>query len=185
MNRTTELILSGKIVFESGKSGDALLKDLEAAAAAGIEAAEIDFFAAGADFAEASRIFGKDMIIGAGGIADADAAYSAASAGAKFISTSLPKEQIFEAMRGLGIPVFAVALTQREIFSAAALGAEIIKIAPCAALGPAFFASLPSARFLLSPAEGLTLENIEKYSAPCYFISETEKLGEIVRIIRR
>ena len=110
----------------------------------------------------------SDFLIGAGTVLNAKQAEICIDAGARFlVSPGLSSEVLHTAWKhgGLAIPG---AFTPTEVMAARELGADVIKIFPCASGGgpshiKALKAPFPDCRFI--PTGGVTLKNAEDYFA--------------------
>jgi 2-dehydro-3-deoxyphosphogluconate aldolase / (4S)-4-hydroxy-2-oxoglutarate aldolase len=76
-----------------------------------------------------------DMIVGAGGVLDAETARRCLDAGAKFLTTDGLILEIVEYATMEDLVVFPGALTPTEVIAAWRAGSDFVKIVPCAAVG--------------------------------------------------
>ena len=102
----------------------------------GIPVAEISMTVPGAlqviaDLAKSA----PDMIVGAGGILDAETARRCLDAGARFLTTDGLIPEIVEYAMREDVVVFPGALTPTEVITAWQAGSDFVKVVPCAALG--------------------------------------------------
>ena len=88
-----------------------------------------------------------DLLIGAGTITSVNLADEAAAAGAQFLVTPNTRAEVVTRAHGHGLPVIMGAMTPSEIVEATEAGADIIKLFPAAALGPAFLKALAGGPF--------------------------------------
>lgn len=107
-----------------------------------------------ADLGDAARV-------GAGTVLTAENAHAAIDAGAQFLVTPTLELDVIATGRTAGAPVVCGALTPTEILAAWRHGAELIKVFPARAFGPAYIkdvlAPLPQLR--LVPTGGVDLGN--------------------------
>jgi 2-dehydro-3-deoxyphosphogluconate aldolase / (4S)-4-hydroxy-2-oxoglutarate aldolase len=142
---------------------------VEAVCAGGISIVEITMTVPDAPrvLREVARANG-DFLIGAGTVLNAKQAEICIGAGARFlVSPGLSSEVLRTAAKHdvLAIPG---AFTPTEVMAARELGADVIKIFPCASGGgpshiKALRAPFPDCRFI--PTGGVTLKNAEEYFA--------------------
>jgi 2-dehydro-3-deoxyphosphogluconate aldolase / (4S)-4-hydroxy-2-oxoglutarate aldolase len=76
-----------------------------------------------------------NMIVGAGGVMDAETARRCFDAGAKFLTTDGLILEIVEYALKEDIVVFPGALTPTEVIAAWRAGSDFVKVVPCAAVG--------------------------------------------------
>ncbi len=103
--------------------------------------------------------------VGAGTIMDVATVEQAVAAGATFIAGPGCCPAVIEACHRLGVVSVAGAMTPTEIMLALQAGADIIKVFPAAAVGPAFFAEVlgPFPGTRLMAAGGISLANVGDY----------------------
>jgi len=110
----------------------------------------------------------SDFLIGAGTVLNAKQAEICIDAGARFlVSPGLSSEVLHTAAKH-GVLAIPGAFTPTEVMAARELGADVIKIFPCASGGgpshiKALRAPFPDCRFI--PTGGVTLKNAEEYFA--------------------
>ena len=110
----------------------------------------------------------SDFLIGAGTVLNAKQAEICIDAGARFlVSPGLSSEVLHTAAKH-GVLAIPGAFTPTEVMAARELGADVIKIFPCASGGgpshiKALKAPFPDCRFI--PTGGVTLKNAEDYFA--------------------
>jgi len=111
------------------------------------------------------RSMGSEAIIGAGTVLNAETADAVIEAGAAFVVSPcfIPGLVRYVSLRG--ILVMPGAMTPTEILTAMEAGADMVKIFPGSALGPAYLravlAPLPRAR--LVPTGGVSLDNVGRW----------------------
>src|SRR5882757_4885583 len=130
----------------------------------------------------------SDFLIGAGTVLNAKQAEICIDAGARFlVSPGLSSEVLHTAAKH-GVLAIPGAFTPTEVMAARELGADVIKIFPCASGGgpshiKALKAPFPDCRFI--PTGGVTLKNAEDYFAAGAFAlgigAELADLGALCR----
>jgi 2-dehydro-3-deoxyphosphogluconate aldolase/(4S)-4-hydroxy-2-oxoglutarate aldolase len=127
-------------VIRAASPRDAM-KASEAVCAGGVPVAEITMTVPGAIdvIAELARTMGKDILIGAGTVLDAQTAQRCLDAGAEFlVSPGFDLETVKLANRQ-GALIMAGSLTPTEVITAWNAGADFVKIFPCGNLGGAAY----------------------------------------------
>jgi len=108
----------------------------EAISQGGIPIAEISAMVPGANQVISDLVKNApDMIVGAGGVLDAETARRCLDAGAKFLTTDGLILEIVEYATMEDLVVFPGALTPTEVIAAWRAGSDFVKIVPCAAVG--------------------------------------------------
>jgi 2-dehydro-3-deoxyphosphogluconate aldolase/(4S)-4-hydroxy-2-oxoglutarate aldolase len=111
--------------------------------------------------AELTATLPGEVIVGAGTVVDADTARQVIDAGARFVVGPVFRPAVIEACHRHDVVVMPGCFSPSEILSAWEAGADIVKVFPATALGPAFFrdvrAPLPGVR--LMPTGGVTAAN--------------------------
>ena len=136
---------------------------IDAIAAGGVRALEVTMTVPRAIelIAEIAPTLPKGFLIGAGTVLDAPTATRAAQAGAQFIVSPVFRKDVITAAHVRDVPAMPGCMTPTEILEATAAGADIVKVFPATALGPAFIkdvlAPLPQVR--LMPTGGVTIDN--------------------------
>jgi 2-dehydro-3-deoxyphosphogluconate aldolase/(4S)-4-hydroxy-2-oxoglutarate aldolase len=115
----------------------------------------------------ASRL-GDRALIGAGSVLCADDAHACIDAGATFVvSPGLDPNVVATALQR-GCAVMPGALTPTEVMTAVALGADLVKIFPCSAVGGAKYIRAlraPMPKVKLVPTGGVTPATAHEYLA--------------------
>ena len=143
---------------------DAALRVVEALHAGGLSAVELTVTTPGAlDAIEAvARTFGDEVMLGVGSVLDADTAYRAVERGARYVVSPVFDPEVVAAAQRLEVAVMPGAFTPTEILRAHRAGADVVKVFPSEALGPAFvrgvLAPMPFLR--LMPTGGVTADNV-------------------------
>jgi 2-dehydro-3-deoxyphosphogluconate aldolase/(4S)-4-hydroxy-2-oxoglutarate aldolase len=103
----------------------------------------------------------EDFILGAGTVTDAATAERVIDAGARFVVSPVYRASIVAACRKRDVPSLPGCFTPTEILDAWEAGADIVKVFPATALGPAFFRDIrgPLPQIKLMPTGGVTLDN--------------------------
>jgi 2-dehydro-3-deoxyphosphogluconate aldolase / (4S)-4-hydroxy-2-oxoglutarate aldolase len=135
--------------------------------AGGVTALEVTLTTGGALDAirELTRRLGDDALVGAGSVLDADAARRSIDAGARFVVSPVFLPEVVEAAHAGGIAAMPGAFTPTEILRAHQAGAEVVKVFPSDALGPAFIKGVlaPMPFLRLMPTGGVTPENVGEW----------------------
>ena len=156
---------SGVILIIRLESAKEAMAVAEAAIDGGIRALEVTLSVPGAyDVIEdlASRHRHEGVLIGAGTVLDAQAAYAAVNAGAELlVSPNLEPAMITTANRYQAVTISG-AFTPTEILNTAVAGADIVKLFPAEIAGPAYVKTVlaPLAGIPIAPAGGVTIDNV-------------------------
>ncbi len=102
-----------------------------------------------------------EFVLGAGTILDAMTARAAVAAGASFIVSPVYRQEITDAAHELDVAVMPGCFTPTEILTAWDGGADVIKVFPATALGPAFLKDVraPLPQVKLMPTGGVSVDN--------------------------
>ncbi len=148
-------------------SGDQLIQVAQALKDGGITAIEFTIPTPGAldMIKQASAHFGDEVIMGAGTVLDPETARAAILAGAQFIVTPALNLKTIELCHRYGKPIVPGALTPTEILSAWEAGADMVKLFPADAMGPAYIKAVlaPLPQIRLAPTGGISSDNAAKY----------------------
>jgi len=114
-----------------------------------------------------------DVVVGAGTVLAASEAHAAVGAGARFLVSPVFDPEVLEAAQKLGVPLLPGIATPAEGLRAHRAGAEVLKIFPPPAGGPAWvrtvLAPLPFLR--LVPTSGVDLGNAREWlDAGCFAV---------------
>lgn len=158
---------AGMVAIVRADTADAALSLAQACIAGGVSALEIAFTTPGTldVIASLRREHGERVLVGAGTVLDAPTARLAILAGAQFIiSPGVDAETIRTCLR-YQIPAMPGAMTPTEIIAALEAGADIVKIFPGEAFGPAYVKALlaPLPQAPLMPTGGVTLDNLAEW----------------------
>ena len=106
--------------------------------------------------------YGKDAVIGAGTVLNAETARVCIAKGAQFISSPSFNHDTIAACRRGGVAVIPGALTPSEVVQASHAGADFVKVFPVSAVGgPSYIKALKALlpHIELVPSGGVSLEN--------------------------
>src|SRR5262245_42140035 len=143
----------------------------EAICAGGIPLLEITMTVPGAFEAirELNRTVGREVLIGAGTVLDAETARRCQDAGATFLVTPGFKLETVRFANDNAIVILTGALTPTEIINAWEAGSDFVKVFPCSAVGgPSYIKAIraPLPQIPLVPTGGVNL-NTEIGRASC------------------
>ncbi|MBU6335105.1 MAG: bifunctional 4-hydroxy-2-oxoglutarate aldolase/2-dehydro-3-deoxy-phosphogluconate aldolase [Chloroflexi bacterium] len=148
---------------------DRAVEIARALADGGIHVVEFTRTGSGAPAAIAAvrAALGDRMQVGVGTVLDRTSALESIDAGAQFVVTPVVRPEVIATCRSRDVPVLCGALTPSEAWHAHELGADMIKIFPARAFGPAYLrdllAPLPGLR--LVPTGGVSAANLADYLA--------------------
>ncbi|MDZ4718601.1 MAG: bifunctional 4-hydroxy-2-oxoglutarate aldolase/2-dehydro-3-deoxy-phosphogluconate aldolase [Roseiflexaceae bacterium] len=145
---------------------DRAVEVARALADGGITAIEFTLTGEGANEAIAAcRAALDDVLVGVGTVLDELAASAAINAGAQFVVTPALRPKVILSCKAYGVPILCGALTPTEALTAHELGADMIKIFPARAFGPAYIKDLlaPLPFLKLVPTGGIGPENARSY----------------------
>jgi 2-dehydro-3-deoxyphosphogluconate aldolase/(4S)-4-hydroxy-2-oxoglutarate aldolase len=102
-----------------------------------------------------------DVLVGAGTVVDAETARQVILAGARFVVGPVYRPEVVELCHRYDIAAMPGCFSPTEILSAWEQGADIVKVFPATALGPAFFKDIrgPLPHVRMMPTGGVTKEN--------------------------
>ena len=136
---------------------------VDAIAAGGVRALEVTMTVPGAVdlIRELALTIPEGFLLGAGTVLDAETAGKVIDAGAKFVVSPVFRRDVIAECHACGVPALPGCFTPTEILDAWEAGADIVKVFPATALGPAFFKDIrgPLPRVKLMPTGGVTIEN--------------------------
>lgn len=136
---------------------------VDALAAGGVKAIEVTMTVPGAVglIAELSVASPSGVIVGAGTVLDAATAEEVILAGARFVVGPVFRPGVIEVCHRHGIAAMPGCFTPTEILDAWQAGADIVKVFPATALGPAFFRDMqgPLPQVRMMPTGGVTRDN--------------------------
>lgn len=143
--------------------GGALRAVAEALAEGGVRAIEVTMTVPGAAavITELTESLPSEFLIGAGTVLDVDTAHRVIDAGARFVVSPVFRRAVIEAVHRRDAAALPGCFTPTEILDAWDAGADIVKVFPATALGPAFFTDVrgPLPQVRLMPTGGVTRDN--------------------------
>lgn len=149
-------------VVRAGSSREARLA-VDAVCAGGIPIAEITMTVPGAIdvIADLIRDMGRDILVGAGTVLDAETARLCLKAGAQFIVSPGFDSGIVSLVKRSGKLMMAGALTPTEVITAWKAGSDFVKIFPCGTAGGAKYIKAlkgPLPQVSMVPTGGVNLD---------------------------
>ena len=136
---------------------------VDAIAEGGVRALEVTMTVPGA--VELIRALAPTLppgfLLGAGTVVDAETAMRVIDAGAQFVVSPVFRMQVLAACHARTTAAMPGCFTPTEILEAWDAGADIVKVFPATALGPAFFKDVhgPLPHVKLMPTGGVSLDN--------------------------
>lgn len=154
---------TGVIPVVRAASADEAMRAIEAIQEGGLSVMEITMTVPGAVRvieAVAAR-YGRDVLVGAGTVLDAETARACLLAGAQFVVSPALNLETVALCRRYGVVVMPGALTPTEVLQAWQAGADFVKVFPCDSLGGARYvkslkAPLPQVEIV--PTGGVSLK---------------------------
>jgi 2-dehydro-3-deoxyphosphogluconate aldolase/(4S)-4-hydroxy-2-oxoglutarate aldolase len=145
------------------KDGSKLRGVVDALAGGGIIALEVTMTVPRAIelIGEIAPTLPEGFLIGAGTVVDPGTARAAAQAGARYIVSPVFRPAVIEASHAAGAAAMPGCFSPTEILAAWDAGADVVKVFPATALGPAYFKDLrgPLPHVKLMPTGGVSLDN--------------------------
>lgn len=136
---------------------------VDAIALGGVRALEVTMTVPGAVglIRELAPTLPDGFLLGAGTVIDAATAHAVIDAGAAFVVSPVFKPEIVATCHARDVAVMPGCFSPTEILAAHESGADIVKLFPATALGPAFIKDLrgPLPQVKLMPTGGVTLDN--------------------------
>jgi 2-dehydro-3-deoxyphosphogluconate aldolase/(4S)-4-hydroxy-2-oxoglutarate aldolase len=133
----------------------------------GVRAIELTFTTPGAAeaLAEARRVYGDRVLLGAGTIREPSQVAQAVQAGAQYLVTPHLRCDLLNAMVATGLPCLPGVLTPSEVAAALEQGAEAVKLFPASTVGTDYLEALrgPFPGLQVVPTGGITLENLGEW----------------------
>jgi len=135
----------------------------EAVSSGGIPIAEVTMTVPGAIelIAQLASTIGREVLIGAGTVLDAETAARCLDAGAQFVVSPGFDPATIAFVKGRGVLMMAGALTPTEVIGAWKAGSDFVKIFPCGAMGGAKYIKAlkgPLPHVPMIPTGGVNLE---------------------------
>lgn len=158
----------GIVPVVRASSGQQATQAAEAVCAGGIPIVELTMTVPGAVevIAQLVKSIGKDVLIGAGTVLDAETAQRCLDAGAQFLvspGTDVPTIQL---AKQKDILIMAGALTPTEVITAWKSGSDFVKIFPCGTVGGAKYIKAlkaPLPQVPMVPTGGVNLETAAEF----------------------
>jgi 2-dehydro-3-deoxyphosphogluconate aldolase/(4S)-4-hydroxy-2-oxoglutarate aldolase len=129
-----------------------------------VGAIELTFTTPGAAsaLAEARRVYGDRVLLGAGTIRELEQVAQAVQAGAQYLVTPHLRPDLLDAMLATGLPCLPGVLTPSEVAAALDRGADVVKLFPADTVGTGYLKALrgPFPGLQVVPTGGITLDNI-------------------------
>jgi 2-dehydro-3-deoxyphosphogluconate aldolase/(4S)-4-hydroxy-2-oxoglutarate aldolase len=162
--KTLERILGGALVaVVRAPDPTGLVDVVRALADGGVTAAEVTLTVPNAlDVLKAAKAaLGDRVVLGVGTVLDPESAWAAIDAGAAFVVAPTVDLDVVRLCRQRDAVVMPGAFTPTEIYAAWRAGADIVKVFPADAVGPAFFKAMrgPLPQIKLMPTGGVDLTN--------------------------
>jgi 2-dehydro-3-deoxyphosphogluconate aldolase/(4S)-4-hydroxy-2-oxoglutarate aldolase len=171
MNRTEiakRIETTGIVPIVRAPSVELAASAARAILAAGIDVLEITMTVPNATslMRQLRNELGDSVLLGAGTVLDAQTAKECIDAGAEFIVAPGTDVETVRAAHALGKPCMPGALTPTEVITAWRMGADMVKIFPCSALGGASYlkalkAPLPHVKML--PTGGVDVSTAAEF----------------------
>lgn len=150
-----------------GISADFFGSVMASAFGGGLQAIEVTFNTRHAEKMVAEQIsrVPKGKYLGMGTIRNLEEAKKAVDAGAMFLVAPNTDSAVIDFAKRSGIPMVAGAFTPTELYKAWSEGADMVKIFPCAPMGPDYIRALlgPYDHIPLVAVGGVTRENTKSY----------------------
>jgi len=135
----------------------------------GVSAIELTFTTPGADeaLAEARKVYGDTVLLGAGTIREPTQVDAAVRAGADFLVTPHLRPDLLRAMLATGLPCLPGVFTPSEVAQALELGAVAVKLFPASTGGPGHLRSLrgPFPDLQVVPTGGIDVGDLAAWFA--------------------
>ena len=155
----------GVVAIIRGVCGEKLINVVTALYEGGIDCIEVTFNTPGAKgmISEIKKIFGEEIVVGAGTVIDEVTAKTAIDAGAQFILSPSLHREVIEISNQHGVISIPGAYTPTEMVMAYKWGADIVKIFP--AIGPEYIKALrgPLNHIPIMAVGGINLENATQF----------------------
>ena len=144
-------------------TADEAMRAIDAIREGGISVLEITMTVPGAIgvIEQVSARYGKDAVVGAGTVLDAETATACISSGAQFVVSPALNPETIQCCRKHDVAVMPGALTPTEVVQAWNLGADFVKVFPAGAVGgPSYLKALkaPLPQIELVPTGGVSLK---------------------------
>lgn len=158
---------TGIIAIMRANRSDQLITAAEAIRAGGVRAIEVTMTTPGAldVIKTAAEKFKGDVLFGAGSVLDPETARAAILAGADFIVAPTLNVEVIRLCNRYSVPVMPGCYTPTEALTAWEAGADMVKLFPADALGPAFVKAIraPLPQLEIVPVGGVDLTNASDF----------------------
>ena len=153
----------GLIPVVRATSADEAIRAIDAIREGGVSVLEITMTVPGAVgvIEQLTKKYGRDVLVGAGTVLDAETARACMLSGAQFIVSPALNMETIECCRRYGVAVMPGALTPTEVVQAWTAGADLVKVFPAGALGGASYLKAlkaPLPHIELVPTGGVSLK---------------------------
>lgn len=134
-----KIVEIGIVPVVRAPSAQQAMQAAEAVCAGGVPIVEVTMTVPGAIevIAQLSKSMGRDILIGAGTVLDAETAQRCIDAGAEFLVSPGFDLGTVQLAKKLGKLIMAGALTPTEVITAWKAGSDFVKVFPCGAVGGA------------------------------------------------
>ena len=154
---------TGLIPVVRATSADEAMRAIDAIREGGVSVLEITMTVPGAVgvIEQLTKKYGRDVLVGAGTVLDAETARACMLSGAQFVVSPALNLETIECCRRYGVAVMPGALTPTEVVQAWTAGADFVKIFPAGALGGASYLKAlkaPLPHIELVPTGGVSLK---------------------------
>ena len=159
---------AGLVAVVRAETPEQALRVAEAAQAGGCPAVEVTFTVPGAHRvieALAAAYKPSDLILGAGTVLDPETARIAILSGATYVVSPALNPDTVRLCNRYQVAVMPGAMTVGEVVAALEAGADIVKLFPGEAFGPAFLRAIkgPLPQAPLMPTGGVDLQNVAEW----------------------
>ncbi len=158
-----EIERAGVVAVIRMKEPEKLRAIVDAIADGGVRALEVTMTVPGAVelIRQLAPTLPQGFVLGAGTVLDAATASAVIDAGAQFVVSPVFRRPIVDVCGAAGVPVVPGCVTPTEILDAWESGADIVKVFPATALGPAYLKDIrgPLPHVKLMPTGGVSLDN--------------------------
>jgi 2-dehydro-3-deoxyphosphogluconate aldolase/(4S)-4-hydroxy-2-oxoglutarate aldolase len=158
-----EVEASGVVAVIRMKEADRLRGVIDALLEGGVRALELTMTVPGAVglIEQLAKDLPGEFQLGAGTVLDSETARQVILAGAKYIVAPVLNLDVIKMCHRYDVAIMPGCFTPTEILTAWEAGADIIKVFPATALGPAYFKDVraPLPQVKLMPTGGVTMEN--------------------------
>lgn len=111
------------------------------------------------------RIYGNDVLIGAGSVLNGEMAEEAIEYGAEYIVSPISDYSLIDIGHSNEVPVMLGAFSPTEIYEAQEKGADVVKVFPADILGMKYFKAIkaPMPHLQIMPTGGVSLTNAKDW----------------------